>query len=169
MKKLAITLALAAALALPLAAQKQPATPWKIVDMELVSKHGGNCDYDDETCTATFTQKWDRWIDLPEVSGDLTEHTTLNMTILRSTCMLKVVLRYKDADGQQQQVDAATFYRQMGKTIDKETKIKCDLTNGGKIGADILGNITSIRISMAKEVDGNEEPWETQFGEVTIF
>ena len=169
MKKLAITLALAAALALPLAAQKQPATPWKIVDMELVSKHGGNCDYDDETCTATFTQKWDRWIDLPEVSGDLTEHTTLNMTILRSTCMLKVVLRYKDENGAQQQVDAATFYRQMGKTIDKETKIKCDLTNGGKIGADILGSITSIRISMAKEVDGNEEPWETQFGEVTIF
>ena len=169
MKKLALALALLATISLSALAQKQPATPWKIVDMEMVSKHGGNCDWDDETCTATFTQKWDRWIDLPEVSGDLSEHTQLHLTILRSTCMLKVVVRYKDADGKQQQVDAATFYRQMGKTIDKETKIKCDLTNGGKIGADILGNITSIRISMAKEVDGNEEPWETQFGEVTIF
>lgn len=82
--------------------------------------------------------------------------------------MLKVVLRYKDADGKQQQTDAATFYRQMGKSIDKDTKIKVDLTNGGKIGDDVLKNVTSIRISMAKAVDGNEEPWEVQFGEVTI-
>ena len=143
-------------------------TPWKIVDMEQVNRHGGNCDYDDETCTATFKEKWDRWFDLPEVSGDLTQHTKLNLTIKKSTCMLKVVVRYKDADGKQQQVDAATFYRQMGKSIDKDTKITCDLTNKGKIGEDILKNVTSIRISMAKAVDGNEAPWETQFGEVTI-
>ena len=143
-------------------------TPWKIIDLEQVTKHGGNCDFDDETLTATFKEKWDRWFDLPGVSGDLTGHTTLNMTIKKSTCMLKVVVRYKDADGKQQQVDAATFYRQMGKTIDKDTKIDCDLTNKGKIGEDILKNVTSIRISMAKAVDGNEEPWETQFGEVTI-
>ena len=56
----------------------------------------------------------------------------------------------------------------MGKSIDKDTKIKVDLTNGGKIGDDVLKNITSIRISMAKAVDGNEEPWEVQFGEETI-
>ena len=143
-------------------------TPWKIVDMEQVTKHGGNCDFDDETLTATFKEKWDRWFDLPEVSGDLTQHTKLTMVIKKSTCMLKVVVRYKDADGKQQQVDAAQFYRQMGKTIDKDTKIECDLTNKGKIGEDILKNVTSIRISMAKAVDGNEEPWETQFGEVTI-
>ena len=143
-------------------------TPWKIVDLEQVSKHGGNCDFDDETLTATFKEKWDRWFDLPEVSGDLSQHTKLTMVIKKSTCMLKVVVRYKDADGKQQQVDAAQFYRQMGKTIDKETKIDCDLTNKGKIGEDILKNVTSIRISMAKAVDGNEEPWETQFGEVTI-
>lgn len=143
-------------------------TPWKIVDMEQVNRHGNNCDYDDETCTATFKEKWDRWFDLPEVSGDLTQHTKLTMTIKKSTCMLKVVVRYKDADGKQQQVDAAQFYRQMGKTIDKDTKIVCDLTNKGKIGEDILKNVTSIRISMAKAVDGNEAPWETQFGEVTI-
>ena len=143
-------------------------TPWKIVDLEQVTKHGGNCDFDDETLTATFKEKWDRWFDLPEVSGDLTGHTKLTMVIKKSTCMLKVVVRYKDADGKQQQVDAAQFYRQMGKTIDKDTKIECDLTNKGKIGEDILKNVTSIRISMAKAVDGNEEPWETQFGEVTI-
>ena len=143
-------------------------TPWKIIDMENVTKHGGNCDYDDETLTATFKEKWDRWFDLPEVSGDITGHTQLNMTVLKSTCMLKVVLRYKDADGKQQQTDAATFYRQMGKSIDKDTKIKVDLTNGGKIGDDVLKNVTSIRISMAKAVDGNEDPWEVQFGEVTI-
>ncbi len=164
MKRLAMMVALLATMTLGMMAQ----TPWKIVDMEQVNRHGNNCDYDDETCTATFKEKWDRWFDLPEVSGDLTQHTKLTMTIKKSTCMLKVVVRYKDADGKQQQVDAAQFYRQMGKSIDKDTKIVCDLTNKGKIGEDILKNVTSIRISMAKAVDGNEAPWETQFGEVTI-
>lgn len=164
MKRLAMMVAILATFAMTAMAQ----TPWKIVDMENVTKHGGNCDFDDETLTATFKEKWDRWFDLPEVSGDLTQHTKLTMVIKKSTCMLKVVVRYKDADGKQQQVDAAQFYRQMGKTIDKDTKIECDLTNKGKIGDDILKNVTSIRISMAKAVDGNEEPWETQFGEVTI-
>ena len=143
-------------------------TPWKIIDMENVTKHGGNCDYDDETLTATFKEKWDRWFDLPEVSGDITGHTQLNMTVLKSTCMLKVVLRYKDADGKQQQVDAAQLYYNMGKTIDSPKKMKIDLTNKCKIGEDVLKNITIIRISMAKAVDGNEEPWMVQFGEVTI-
>lgn len=143
-------------------------TPWKIIDLEQVSKHGGNCDFDDETLTATFKEKWDRWFDLPETNGDFTGHTQLTMVIKKSTCMLRVVVRYKDADGKQQQVDAATFYSSMGKTIDKDKKIVCDLTNKGKIGEDVLKNVTSIRISMAKAVDGNEEPWETQFGEVTI-
>lgn len=165
MKKLVMMVAFLATFALTAVAQS---TPWKIIDMENVTKHGGNCDYDDETLTATFKEKWDRWFDLPEVSGDLIQHTKLTMTIKKSTCMLKVVLRYKDADGKQQQTDAATFYRQMGKSIDKDTKIKVDLTNGGKIGDDVLKNITSIRISMAKAVDGNEEPWMVQFGEVTI-
>ena len=164
MKRLAMMVALLATFALTTMAQ----TPWKIVDLEQVNKHGGNCDFDDETLTATFKEKWDRWFDLPEVSGDLTQHTKLTMTIKKSTCMLKVVVRYKDAEGKQQQVDAAQFYRQMGKSIDKDTKIECDLTNKGKIGEDILKNVTSIRISMAKAVDGNEEPWMTQFGEVTI-
>ena len=165
MKRLVMFVALMATCVLTTMAQ----TPWKIIDMENVTKHGGNCDYDDETLTATFTEKWDRWFDLPETSGDFTGHTQLNMTIKKSTCMLKVVLRYKDADGKQQQVDASTLYYSMSKTIDKDKKVKVDLTNKGKIGEDVLKNITSIRISMAKAVDGNEEPWETQFGEVTIL
>ena len=164
MKRLAIMVALLATFALTTMAQ----TPWKIVDLENVTRHGGNCDFDDETLTATFKEKWDRWFDLPEVSGDITGHTQLNMTVLKSTCMLKVVLRYKDADGKQQQVDAAQLYYNMGKTIDSPKKMKIDLTNKGKIGEDVLKNITSIRISMAKAVDGNEEPWMVQFGEVTI-
>ena len=165
MKRIGMMIALMAMFCLTATAQ----TPWKIIDLEQVTKHGGNCDFDDETLTATFKEKWDRWFDLPETSGDFTEHTKLNMIIKKSTCMLKVVIRYKDADGKQQQVDAATFYSSMGKTIDKDKKVVCDLTNKGKIGEDILKNVTSIRISMAKAVDGNEEPWETQFGEVTIF
>ncbi|MBR1505548.1 MAG: hypothetical protein IJ614_05515 [Prevotella sp.] len=165
MKRLAMMVALLATFTLTTMAQ----TPWKIVDLENVTKHGGNCDFDDETLTATFKEKWDRWFDLPEVSGDLSEHTKLTMVIKKSTCMLKVVLRYKDSSGKIQQETAATFYSSMGKTINKDKKVTCDLTNKGKIGDDILKNVTSIRISMAKEVDGNEAPWETQFGEVTIM
>ena len=164
MKRIGMMIALMAMFCLTATAQ----TPWKIIDLEQVTKHGGNCDFDDETLTATFKEKWDRWFDLPETSGDFTEHTKLNMIIKKSTCMLKVVIRYKDADGKQQQVDAATFYSSMGKTIDKDKKVVCDLTNKGKIGEDILKNVTSIRISMAKAVDGNEEPWSVQFGEVVM-
>lgn len=142
--------------------------PWKIIDMEQVNRHGGNCDYDDETCTATFTGSSDRWIDLPGVSGDLTGHTQLNMTIKRSTCMLKVCLRYKDDDGKTQQVDAAVLYYNMGSTIESPKAMKIDMTNKGKVDASIFKNIVSIRIAMAKAVDGNEEPWEVQFGEVSI-
>ncbi len=165
MKRLAMTLALVATFTLTMTAQ----TPWKIVDLESVTKHGSNCEFDDETLTATFKEKWDRWFDLPELSGDLTGHTQMIMTIKKSTCMLKVVVRYKDADGKQQQVDAAQFFYSMGKTITKEKQIKVDLSNKGKIGDDVLKNVTSVRISMAKAVDGNEAPWATQFGEVMVM
>lgn len=56
-------------------------TSWKVVNMEEVTRHGANCEYDDLTCTATFTGKWDRWIDLPDVKGDLTQHTQLKLAI----------------------------------------------------------------------------------------
>ena len=168
MKRLVMFVALVATVALSAVAQKKGATPWKIVDMEQVNRHGGNADYDDETCTVTFKGSSDRWIDLPEVSGDLTGHTQLNMTINKSTCMLKVCLRYKDAEGKTKQVDAATLYYNMGKTIDSDKKMKIDINNKGKVDEEILKNIVSIRLAMAKAVDGNEEPWEVQFGEVTI-
>lgn len=165
MKILVMMFCLLAAFAINSMAQ----TPWKIINMEDVTRHGGNCEYDDETLTATFKGKWDRWFDLPGVMGDLTEHTQLHMTFVKSTCMLKIVLRYKDADGKVQQVDASTLYGTMNKTIDGKKKTsKIDLTNKGKIGEDVLKNIVAIRISMAKPVDGNEEPWMVQFGEVVM-
>lgn len=165
MKKIGMMIALMAMFCLTATAQ----TPWKIINMEEVTRHGGNADYDDETCTVEFKGSSDRWIDLPGVNGDLTEHTQLNMTIKKSTCMLKICLRYKDSEGKNKQVDASTLYYSMGKSIDKDKKCKIDLTNKGKIGEDVLKNITSIRIAMAKAVDGNEEPWSVQFGEVTIL
>ena len=142
--------------------------PWKIIDMEDVSRHGGNAEYDDETTTVTFKGEKDRWIDLPGVSGDLTEHTKLNVTIKKSTCMLRFAIRYKDADGKTQQKICATCYKSMGKTIEKDTLLKIDLTDKGKIGEDVLKNVVSIRVAMAKAVDGNEAPWDVQFGEVVM-
>jgi hypothetical protein len=164
MKKLVMMFCLLAALAINSMAQ----TPWRIVNMEDVTRHGGNCEYDDETLTATFKGKWDRWFDLPGVKGDLTEHTQLNMTFLKSTCMLRIVLRYRNEAGEMKQVDAATLYGTMNKTIDSKKTSKIDLTNKGKIGEDVLKNVEAIRISMAKPVDGNEEPWMVQFGEVVM-
>ena len=165
MKKLAMMVALMATFTLTAMAQ----TPWKIVDMEDVSRHGSNADYDDETLTATFKNDRDRWIDLPGISGDLTEHTNLHVKIMKANCMLKFAIRYKDADGKTQQTVAATCYSSMGKTIKKEKLIKIDLTNKGKIGDDVLKNVIGIRVAMAKGVDGKESPWEVTFGEVALY
>ena len=144
-------------------------TPWKIIDMEDVSRHGSNADYDDETLTATFKNDKDRWIDLPGVSGDLTEHTKLHVKILKSNCMLKFAVRYKDENGKAQQAVVATCYSSMGKTIDKEKLLKIDLTNKGKVTPEMLKNVIGIRVAMAKGVDGKESPWEVQFGEVALY
>ena len=142
--------------------------PWKIVDMEYVTKHGGNCTYDDETCTATFKGGYDRWIDLPGLSGDLTGHTNLKATILKSNVILTFNVRYKDADGKTQQVKAQTFYGRMSKEITAKKTLKVDLTNKGKIGDDILKNVVSVRVSMAKQSGGAEEPWFCQFGDIVV-
>lgn len=144
-------------------------TPWKIVDMEMVNKHGGNCDYDDETCTATFTGQSDRWFDLPEVSGDLWEHSMLHMNILKSDVILRIHLRYKDEDGKIKQTDGIALYGQMGKAIDKQKLIKVDLKDKGKVKEEILRNVAAVRIAMAKACGGEEEPWDVQFGEVAIY
>lgn len=164
MRKLMIALALVALFATSAMAQ----TPWKIVDMEYVTKHGGNCSYDDETCTATFKGSYDRWIDLPGLSGDLTDHTTLKATILKSNVILTFNVRYKDGEGKTQQVKAQTFYGQMGKGVDSKKALEVDLTNKGKIGDDILKNVTSVRVSMAKQASGAEEPWFCQFGDIVV-
>lgn len=165
MKKLVVLFCLMAMFTVAVMAQS---APWKTINMEDVIRHGANCEYDDLTCTATFTGKWDRWIDLPGVKGDLTKHTQLNLTILKSTCMLKVVVRYKGEDSKTKEVTVSTLYHTMGKTIESKKIAKVDLTNKGKVGEDVLKNVVGIRISMAKAVDGNEEPWMTQFGETVI-
>lgn len=165
MKKIIMFICFLAAFTSSVMAQSEP---WKIINLEDVTRHGKNVDWDDETCTATFKGKWDRWIDVPDVRGDLTEHTKLEMTILKSDCMLKIVLCYKGADGKTAEKTSNTFYSSMNKTIEDKKVIKADLTDKGKIGEDILKNIVGIRISMAKGVDGKEEPWTCQFGEIII-
>lgn len=142
--------------------------PWKFISMEEVSRHGGNTEYDDETCTAYFTGSSDRWIDLPGVNGDLREHTDLTLNVLKSEVILSVFVRYKDGDGKTQQVKAVTFYRQTGKPIDKLTALKVDLTNGGDITDEMLQNVTSIRVAMAKACVDKDEPWAVTFADSTI-
>lgn len=166
MKKVMMLLCLMAAFAINAMADN---TPWKIIDMEDVSRTGSNCEYDDETCTAEFKNQWNRWFDLPGVRGDISEHTNMVLTILKSNCMLKVVVRYHGEDGKVKEVTAATLYGSMGKTIDSKKTVKVDLTSKGKISSDILKNIVGIRIAMAKAVDGSEAPWTTQFGPTTIY
>ena len=164
MKKLMLMFALVALFATNAAAQ----TPWKIIDMEYVTKHGSNCDYDEETCTATFKEKWDRWVDLPELKGDLTGHTRLSVTVLKSNVVLGFYIRYRNSDGEMKQEKAQVFYRQMGKVINEKKVLKVDLTGDGNIGEDILKNVESVRVTMAQAASGAEEPWMVQFGDVVV-
>lgn len=142
--------------------------PWKFITMEEVSRHGGNAEWDDETCTAYFKGSSDRWIDLPGIKGDINGHTDLTLNVLKSEVVLSVFVRYKDADGKTQQVKAVTFYRQTGKPIDKLTPLKVDLTNDGKITEEMLANVTSIRVSMAKPCVDKDEPWTVTFADSTL-
>lgn len=144
-------------------------TPWKIINMEEATRWGGNADFDDATSTVSFTGSSDRWIDVPGVKGDISGHTQMEFNILKSDCVMRVNLRYKDADGKVQQVACQTFYGQMGKVIKAKKTIKCDLTNDGKIPAEAFKNVVSIRISMAKNAAGSEEPWNIQFGKVYLY
>lgn len=120
MKKLMLMFALVALFTTNVMAQ----SPWKIVDMEYITKTGGNCEYDDETCTATFKGKYDRWFDLPELSGDLTNHKNMSVTVLKSNVILSFYVRYRDADGNIKQVSAQTFWMRMGKGIDNKRHSK---------------------------------------------
>lgn len=167
MKKFFYLVALLALFALNANAQS---TPWKIIDMEDVSRHGGNAAYDDETLTVTFKGKNDRWIDLPGLKGDLTGHHVIVMNIEKSDVVLKIAVRYKDEEGKTKQVDAMTLYSRMGKPITKSTELKIDLLGkGSKASADILKDVVSIRVAMAKPAtDRPDEPWEVQFGQVLV-
>lgn len=165
MKKYAFLFALVALFAVNVNAQ----TPWKIIDMEDVSRHGSNADYDDETTTATFKGEKDRWIDLPGIKGDISEHTNLVINVESADCVLKIAVRYKDENGKAQQAIAATLYGRMGKAIEKATKLKIDLTNKGKITPEMLKDVIGIRIAMAKPSVDKTEPWKVKFGEVALY
>lgn len=171
MKKITFLLVLVATMfiTMSVSAQGKNDKPWKIVNMDDVEQYGGNTEYDNDTFTATFTGSYNRWFDLPDVKGDLSEHTKITFDILKSDCVMKVCLRYKDANGKVQQVTCQTFYGSMGKEITAKKTIKCDLTDGGKVTADMLKNAVSVRIAMAKSVDGKSEPWTIQFGNVRVF
>jgi hypothetical protein len=141
------------------------------VDMDAVSKIGGNTVYDDENSTATFTGQWNRWIDLPGISGDISDTPNLQMEILKSNVILRVVLRVKvEGESKPKEVEAAAFYGQMGKAITASKLVKINLVKGskGKVSDEDLKNIVSVRISMAKAVEDAEEPWSVQFGKVSL-
>lgn len=164
MKKLMLVFALVALFATNSMAQ----APWKVIDMEFVTKHGSNCSYDDETCTATFKGGSDRWFDLPGLSGDLTQHAKFDLPVLKSNVMLSIHLRYKDANGKAQQEKVQTFYASMNKELASRKVLKVDLTNKGKTDPEILKNVDAVRISMSKAVGDGEEPWFCQFEDIVI-
>lgn len=171
MKKITLLLVLVATLfaTMNVSAQGKNDKPWKMVNMDEVEQYGGNTDYDNDTFTASFTGDFSRWIDLPGLKGDLTEHTKITFEILKSDCVMKVSLRYKDANGKTQQVTCQTFYGSMGKEITTKKLIKCDLSNGGKVTEEMLKNATAVRISMAKPSTEHGEPWSIQFGNVCVY
>lgn len=151
-------------------AQSKNATPWQIFNMEDATRWGKNADFDDETQVLTFQQgNGDRWIDVPNLKGDLTGHEKMTIEVLESDCVLRVNLRYRDENGKTQQVACQTFWGSMGKTISAKKVLKCDLTNGGKIPAEFFKNVVGIRISMAKGADGTKAPWKVKFGKVCVY
>ncbi len=165
MKKI-LFLAISLLLGVTVSAQK---TPWKFISMEEVARHGGNATWDEETFTASFVGSSDRWIDLPGIKGDINGHTDLTLNVTKSEVILSVFVRYKDEEGKTQQVKAVTFYRQTGKPINKLTPLKVDLTDGGNISEEILSNVTSIRVAMAKPCVDKDEPWTVTFADSMLF
>ena len=163
MKKIFLLLAMVAGMTLTMSAQNEP---FKIISMEEVSKTGSKCDYDAETCTAHFTGNSDRWFDIPGVQGDLTEHSKVEVDVLKSNVLLRFVVRYINENGERKEQVVATLYGQMGKSINKKKTLKVDLAGEGGKYADILKNVTAIRISMGKPCEDAEEgeEWLVKFG-----
>lgn len=164
MRKLMLTFALATMLTTNVLAQE----PWKTVDMEYVTQYGNNCAYDDETCTATFKGVYGRWLDIPELSGDLTKHKKMSVTVMKSNVILSFNILYRDADGNKKQVSSQTLYSSMARKIDEKKTFKVDLSDRGKISDEILENVICVRISMAKQAEGADEPWFCQFDDIVI-
>lgn len=167
MKKSLILLFAVFAITMHVSAQNE-VTPWQIFNMEEVSKIGHNTEFDSETCTATFKGNSDRWLDIPGLSGDISAHTALTVNILQSDCVLKFCVRYKDENGKTQQVVAESLYGRMSKPITEKKALKVDLTGKGQITTDMLKNVSSIRIAMAKGSDGKAEPWSVKFGKIYL-
>ena len=46
--------------------------------------------------------------------------------------------------------------------------VKIDLTNDGEITEEMLANVTSIRVSMAKPCVDKDEPWSVTFADSTL-
>jgi hypothetical protein len=141
----------------------------KTIDMEDVTRIGSKCEYDDETCTATFTGQWDRWVDLPGVKGDISATPNISVEVLKSNIILKFCVRYTNNEGKTEQVDVATVYGQMGKAITSKKVVKLNLLEAskGKLTEDMLKNVVSLRLAVGKTI--GDEPWEIQFGEVKLY
>lgn len=161
MKKIIMLFAAVVCVALTAMAQKEP---YKVVSMEDVVKFSSNCEYDTETCTASFVGPYNRWFDIPGISGDLREHSMVNLDVLQSNIILKFVVRYRDAEGKTQEFTSATLYGQMGNGISKKKTLKLDLAGKDGENRELLENVIAIRISMAKAIENAEEPWSCQFG-----
>ncbi len=131
--------------------------PYLILSMEDVGKWGANCDYDVETCTATFTGSSNRWFDLPGMQGDFSKHTRVQFDVMGSNVVLKVVVRYVDENGKTREITCATLTDQMGYGITKRKTVRFDLRGDEDQCVGLLKNVLSVRISMAKLSDGSED------------
>ena len=140
--------------------------PYQILSLEDVAKWGPNCDYDVETCMALFQGSGNRWFDLPGIQGDYSQHTLLQLEVLQSNVILKVVLRYADENGKTREITCATLTDQMSYGITKKRNIKIDLRGDEDQCVGLLDNVVGVRISMAKLCDGSEDDkiWFCHFG-----
>lgn len=164
MKRLGLIFCLLCSVALLWAGPRKE--PYQILSMEDVGKWGANCDYDVETCTAVFTGKGNRWFDLPGIQGDFSKHTRVQFDVLQSNVILKVVVRYVDEKGKTREVTCATLTDQMGYGITKRKTVRFDLRGDEDQCVGLLGNVVSVRISMAKLCDDAEDDkiWFCHFG-----
>ena len=155
MKKIGLIFCLLCSVALLWASPRKE--PYQILSMEDVGKWGANCDYDVETCMAVFKGSGNRWFDLPGVQGDYSKHTRVQFDVLQSNVILKVVVRYVDENGKTREITCAQLNDQMGYGISKKHTVKFDLRGDEDQCVGLLGNVISVRISMAKLCEGSED------------